>query len=580
MYLLKKEHKEIRISSNYLWEKAIRDIEANKPWQKLKKNLLLLLQLLFLISSVLFLTQPFIMSDSIGNDNLILVLDRSASMQSTDQGKSRFDTAKREIEKIIENTKPNTKITLVTMDSLPRIIVNDSKDKAFLKSKLQSIEASDNSDNLEDTLSLLKAMVKEIENYSIIFYTDKGIDSTMDNLTVKKIKGDGINLAMEDISYSLEEDGLNVLTTIRNYSEEEAKVDIILYTDNEIMDVKEITLEANGRKNLYWSNISPKINIIRAEIDIIDDSLEVDNTRWAVVNSNPISKVLLITKGNLFLEKAISISKNIDLYKTNEALENANGYDLYIYDGILPQKLPVDGNLVIFNPPSNDFVKVIGKRNSGELKLLNDQLFKYVNLDFNIKEVKTLKTPNWAMPILLLDDQPIIVKGQREKQKFVVMGFDIHDTDLPLKIDFPILIQNILDYTLNLNKQEDVSILSGDSLELYTSPKVEEIFIVSPDDKRIKIGPPFPLASYNNTHKVGVYIVEQKYDNQTFENYFVSNIDTEKESNSNYDISDSKGNFNNESQVRTKTGRNIGNILLLIALGFLAIEWVVYNRGY
>jgi hypothetical protein len=49
-YLLRLRRTEQVVSSVYLWRKMVRDVEANAPWQRLRRNLLLLLQLLFLIA--------------------------------------------------------------------------------------------------------------------------------------------------------------------------------------------------------------------------------------------------------------------------------------------------------------------------------------------------------------------------------------------------------------------------------------------------------------------------------------------------------------------------------------------------
>ena len=58
-YLLKLRRTEREVSSTYLWRKMVRDVEANAPWQKLKPNLLLLLQLLFLAALILAIVRPF-----------------------------------------------------------------------------------------------------------------------------------------------------------------------------------------------------------------------------------------------------------------------------------------------------------------------------------------------------------------------------------------------------------------------------------------------------------------------------------------------------------------------------------------
>ncbi len=578
MYLLKRQYVEIEISSNFLWERAIKDIEANRPWQKLRRNLLLFLQILLFSLLVLSLTQPYIFSDMISGGEIIIVLDSSASMQSKDVDGSRFEEAKKEIREIINNIKPETYITLIAMDKNPKIIASSSNDKSILLQKLNAVKASDSKDNIEDTISLIKAMVENIDNYQILFYSDKEVTNKLDNMIVKHINGQGDNLAIENMSYTFDGSSLAVFTRVTNYSDKEYNCDLVLYADNDIFDIKEISIGKNESKNIYLYDVPSNVNILKAELDI-KDSLDKDNIRYHVVNNSQINKALLVTDGNIFLEKALSLNESIELYKSNEAIEDISGYNLYIYDGLLPQTLPNDGNVIVLNPPNDSIANIIDNVKSGKLSLLHDELFKYVNLDFAIGETKVFDTPSWAEPVLLSDDSPIILRGQRDNQKYVVIGFDIHNTDFPLKIDFPIFIQNVLEYTLNLNKQENISLLSGEAINIEAMPKTTEVFVTNPNGEKILQGPPFPLTPYTDTDNIGVYTIQEKYNDKMIENYFAVNIDTTNESNI-YSIPNHDDEELIKNEQRVRTGRNIKDFFLFGVILLLVTEWVVYNRGH
>ncbi|WIV11506.1 BatA and WFA domain-containing protein [Proteiniborus sp. MB09-C3] len=576
MYLLKKQHTDIIISSNYLWEKALKDVEANRPWQRLKKNLLLILQLLIFLLIVLSLAKPHIFSSAASSGNTIIVLDTSMSMQGKSKDSTRFDTAKKEAEKIIENLRPDTSITIITMDTSPNIILNSTKNKELAKKQLATIKPTNSKDNIGETLSLLRAMVKDIDNYSILFYTDKWIDTDIDKLLLNYIDGEQRNIAIDNISHSLDSKGITVLTTVTNYSDEDITFDLSLYVDDALYDVKEISLSPEESTSVYWHDIAENARLLRAEADV-DDSLKADNIRHHIVNANSIKKALLVTKSNVFLEKAVSLNNNIELYKTNEITENINGYELYIFDGLAPGELPTDGNIIMIAPTSSDLFKetVI---DSGEMKALNDELFRFVSLDFSISKSKYIGDTSWVEPVLLINDKPVIAKGQKENQKYVLIGFDLHDTDFPLQIDFPIFVQNMLDYSLNMSTQEKTSVLSGESLNLEALPRSKEISIIKPNSEKEKLAPPFPLAPYADTEEIGVYTIEQKLDKDTVNSYFVSNADTRSESK--YElVSIEMQKEIIEMQNKIKGEKNIGNILLLIAILILAVEWVVYNRG-
>ena len=60
LYMLRLRRQEIEVSSIMLWQQLLQDTEANTPWQRLRRNLLLLLQLLILAALVFALARPFI----------------------------------------------------------------------------------------------------------------------------------------------------------------------------------------------------------------------------------------------------------------------------------------------------------------------------------------------------------------------------------------------------------------------------------------------------------------------------------------------------------------------------------------
>lgn len=576
MYLLKKRHQDFEISSTFLWQRAVADIEANAPWQRLRKNILLILQLLVFLMLVFFLVKPYLISSNLNADNLIVVLDKSMSMGAVHDNKSRFEGSKDEIEEIIRNLKANGTLTLITMGSTPDVIINKSSDKSVLSRKLKDIAITNEADNPEDTLSLIKAMTKDMDNYRVIFYTDKNID--MDNVVVKNSWPVQSNVLIENLSCKKVNNSISALVHVRNYGNTDINTDLIIYSGNEIYDVNEIVLKPNESKKIYVEDI-PMAGIVKAELDI-EDALAADNVRYNVVSSNRLQKVLLTTSGNIFLEKAIALNENVELYKTNEALRDVNGYDLYIYDGLLPKQLPMDGNIFILNPSTIEgVIEVKETMNQGKLSIAEDEILKYVDFDISMSRVKTLAPANWSKPFIFSNDRAIALKGKKENQRIVILGFDIHDTDFPLKYDFPIFIQNVLDYTLSFNSQRKTEVLSGEGINIDVSPKTTEVYLVSPKGDKRKIGPPFPVETFTDTDGTGIYTIEQIIDGKSNTSFFASNVNTIGESSINQSI-EVRDNMGLENNIGEKGMKNLKNIFLVMGLLFLVAEWVVYNRGY
>ena len=85
LYFLKLRRRDVEISTTLLWKKAIQDLQANAPFQRLRRNILLILQLLALGAILAALGQPQIKSQTITGQRHVIMLDRSASMMSLDE---------------------------------------------------------------------------------------------------------------------------------------------------------------------------------------------------------------------------------------------------------------------------------------------------------------------------------------------------------------------------------------------------------------------------------------------------------------------------------------------------------------
>src|SRR5918911_1171376 len=91
-YLLKLKRQRRVVPSVLLWRRALEEIEANAPFKKLRRSLLLLLQLAALAALVLALARPLVQMRSLASGSPVIIIDSTASMSALDEGtRSRLD---------------------------------------------------------------------------------------------------------------------------------------------------------------------------------------------------------------------------------------------------------------------------------------------------------------------------------------------------------------------------------------------------------------------------------------------------------------------------------------------------------
>jgi Ca-activated chloride channel family protein len=115
MYMLRLRRREVVVSSNFLWQQIVHDQEANTPWQRLRRNLLLFLQLLILVLLVLALARPAQIVPSISAGRSVILLDASASMNAVDEedGRTRWEQAKIEARQLVSEMGAGDEISII-----------------------------------------------------------------------------------------------------------------------------------------------------------------------------------------------------------------------------------------------------------------------------------------------------------------------------------------------------------------------------------------------------------------------------------------------------------------------------------
>ncbi len=176
LYFLKLRRQTVEVSTTLLWKKAIEDLQANAPFQKLRRNLLLFLQLLALAAALFALAQPQFSAGGVGGVRHVILLDRSASMQATDGdekdrsggGKTRLERAKEEARRVVESMREASFLSaaaggagdegmLIAFDRTAEVRQNFTPSRAALLAAIEGIEPGDDTSSLREAIKLAKA---------------------------------------------------------------------------------------------------------------------------------------------------------------------------------------------------------------------------------------------------------------------------------------------------------------------------------------------------------------------------------------------------------------------------------------
>ncbi len=607
-YMLKLKREAHVVSSTYLWQQVLQDREANAPWQKLRRNLLLLLQLLLLALLVFALARPFSQIEQAFQGNAVILLDASASMQATDgggAGRTRFQVAVERAQTLIDGLGPNDTMTLIAVADTPRVLASLTNDKSVLRQALNAARVSSAEADWEGALILAASSAQANVKNTVIILSDGGLAADVGQAVPGQLSYVPTGVTAENIAIAAlaVRDGPNgpqAFVRVVNYGTQPARPLVQVYVDEVLFDARTLDLAPGQEGGIALDDLPLGAETVEARLPVdgkpvdgkLVDALAIDNTAWAVRTPGEQAAIMLVTPGSTFLERALGLLPNLNMttIRVTETLTNAVIAQpalppaLTIFDRITPAQLPEGGNLLFIAPPtSTDLFRLTGVLSNTQITNVkrDHALLSYVDLsDVRVSRALRIEAA-WAAPLVETADGALLLAGNAGSRRVAILTFELHQSDLPLKIAFPILIANLTQWlapTGSIDLPEQLA--PGQPVLIRPQMGVDQVVVIAPSGQQWT----FPVEAgdipFAQTQEPGIYTVEQRRGDETLRARFAVNLFSELES----DITPRDELQIGEAPVAVQKPAGVGRREwwrwpALAALGILVIEWFAHHRG-
>ncbi|NMO95810.1 VWA domain-containing protein [Paenibacillus lemnae] len=643
MYLFKRKYLDTTVSSHMLWDRVLKNLEANRPWQKLQNRLLLWLQLLAAALLVFALMQPFLRVSGSGSQHIVIVADTSGSMSAEAQkelqggepsgsGLTRLDLLKERILEYSGDEGKNSEITLLTVGARPVTLLSRENNRDAIRDALDTMQPYYGQASYRESLSLASALTREEQDAEVVIFTDGQWKEDPAQIAfevpvrVETITGGTpVNHTVEQFGISggnTEGGSVTAVAVISSNSKQAEPAEASLYGDGKLLASREIEVREGEKSTVTFTGMS-YADVYRLELSG-EDAYAPDNEAFAFGQSHGVSRVLLLTSGNFFLEKALQLSgaevTRIQVDSNSEAAVTEGqedqgtafvpvpegDFDLVVMDGPVPaayqqgewSKLTAQTPLWTLGTEEEK-----GGLATGRTVIENHPVTSYLSLSGVYIGSVADEKPSWGEAVVRIGNRPVIYAGKEGGYPRLSFGFRLQDSDLPLSSEFPVLVNNALQW-----------MTSGSSTGLgrYTAGAAADIPITADTvkarwipleglGKQAGYSPQEPIATdkgYSAVQHVpdvpGLYGFEQENQSGEKTTYWVAAAPDPFEGNlaesRGPGVSQNTGNAggtspNEEGSNQREADRSSNAVtslipwLALLALAVIAAEWGVYQRG-
>ena len=532
LYLLKVKRRPLPVSTLMFWQRVLQENRRRAFFQKLRQLLSLLLHLLIFALLLGALAKPT--WDRLVHDgaSTVLIVDARARGQATEGGRTDFAKAKQAAAGYARQANARRQMAILTLDASPRVAAPFTDDERALRESLDAVTATDATGDLHAAVQLATDLLaSRVGEKQIVIFTDREPPKSEIANLKSEIHFVAVGSAQENVAITRlaarpllnSPQTSEVLLELRNFGTSPARGHVEISFDGRLLDVKPFDLAAGARKLDVFPSVPRTTASTRgwltARLDVTD-ALATDNVAYAVLTAPPKRRVLLVTAGNFFLEKLLAADQGVTFELAGpDAFQRALAakFDVVILDNCLTEKFDVTtapGSwLFLGQTPFNTAAAPV------EQPLLTDlaadhPVLRLVNLqNVTVVRAAAMQQPadddgwRWQAPIRAFD-HPLLIVGEHGRRRLAGLGFDVAASDLPLRVAFPLLMSNLVQWLAGDSAATPQAFTAGETIPLavgetlWTEPQTKFARDLKPNAARLARDFHQPLLN-------GFYLLQQ-----------------------------------------------------------------------
>jgi len=342
LYFLKLRRKRMVIPSTLLWQRAVQDLQVNAPFQKIKNNLLLWIQLLLLIALLIAIARPTQNSLADPGRRIVIVIDHSASMNIADgkDGATRLEDAKRQALQLVENMAAGDEeaggagsAMVVSFAHRSQVIQDFTTNLVEVRRAINSIEPTDQRSHLDEAIAVIDPYARQgtsgdnalsvhiLSDGKVQDATDEPLALVNAEVLYHRIGAEASdNLGIIGFSAGRVRGSphlVQIFVKLANYSDEPIETNLSLYLDGSNMRTDQVKVPAmspseEGKKEEQPGTVDVIFDFaysgsaaLRVTHDH-KDGLAADNSAWLLLAASRELRILMVTTGNVHIENAIN----------------------------------------------------------------------------------------------------------------------------------------------------------------------------------------------------------------------------------------------------------------------------------
>lgn len=473
-YLLRTRPRRQPVSTLLFWQQVFDQRRQRSWWQRLRHLLSLLLQLAFLGLLTAALIDPLWPDQENRSRRVAIVLDNSASMQAdSGEGQTRFQKAVSEAQRVVSRLRDGDEVTLITAGGEVRALVGVTDFPPAVRDALQSLGPTDAPSRTDEAVGLARRLVADHERREIVVISDGCFESAEQLAVAEEVRlinvgrpADNIAITALEARRSLVDPiGYAVFVEVQNLGDSATECRLSIELEDELVDVVPLNLDADAEWRKSYSYASRQGGVLTVSIDA-EDGFAVDNVARAILPARNAIPVTLVTdRASVYLQKVLEAIPLVDLTITDSPDQLAAPGGITVLHRVVPESLPV-GPLLVIDPQAGSDRWQVGSQIDSAIivdQAKDSPLLAHVQLvNVTLPTSHDLQVAENAERLLTAADgsTPMAAVAHSDGRT-VVLATDVDDGDLPLRIAFPVMMTNAMNWLLNRTGDLQPTIRTG-----------------------------------------------------------------------------------------------------------------------